>query len=167
MDALVDAGYSRVVDEDVEPVPALHDRRDDVVALMLVADVDHMHRRGTALLGDDAGRDREFVRTPGNQGDIRTSRGVSPRQHPTDSPTGPGDDDDATGEIGMHGRYPSSSMVAMGVPAGKTSVMPALRYPESVTIVMPLTTLAAALHRNTSGYACSSGVAASTPTIAR
>jgi hypothetical protein len=39
----------------------------------------------------------------------------------------------------------------MGVPAGKASVMPALRYPESVIIVIPLTTLAASLHKNRRG----------------
>jgi hypothetical protein len=45
--------------------------------------------------------------------------------------------------------------------------MPLLKYPWSLVSVMPVMALAASLQRNTSGYACSSGVDALTPIFSR
>src|SRR5207302_813383 len=54
-----------------------------------------------------------------------------------------------------------------GVAGGNEPVTPALVYPRSVIIVIPLTCEAASLHRNTSTCACSSAVDASAPTSPR
>lgn len=64
-------------------------------------------------------------------------------------------------------QYRPSRKLTVGVASGNDSVTPALKYPESVIIVIPVIPTAASLHRNTSGYACSSGVAAAIPTRSR
>ncbi len=46
----------------------------------------------------------------------------------------------------------------MPFPGGNELVMPLLKYFWSLVSVMPVMALAASLQRNTSGYACSSGV---------